>query len=63
MGCDDDVSGPLCRPGRVLLYACLHNPIPARDKDNQRLLIFTERRRIRLPAGSWRSERNRGNLR
>lgn len=38
MGCDDDVSGTECRPGRV--YAWLHNPVSARDKDNQRLLTL-----------------------
>lgn len=50
---------------RVGFYAWLHNPGSVRDKDNQRLLmlIFPKRRRIRLPADSWRSERNRGNLR
>jgi putative transposase len=31
------VSSPQCRPGRV---AWLHNPVPARDKDNQRLLTL-----------------------
>lgn len=33
MGCDDDVSGTECRPGRVLC-------VPACDKINQRLLML-----------------------
>lgn len=38
MGCDDDVSGTECRPAGF--YTWLYNPVSARDKDNQRLLIL-----------------------
>lgn len=48
---------------RAGFYAWLHNPVSVRDKDNQRLLMLIEWWRIRLSSGSWRSERNRGNLR
>lgn len=38
MGCHDNVSGTECRPAGF--YAWLHNPVCARDKDNQRLLTL-----------------------
>jgi len=38
MGCDDDVSGTECRPD--LVSAWLHNPVSARDIDNQHLLTI-----------------------
>ena len=46
-------------------YAWLHNPVSAHDKDNQRLLmlIHDSYSFSGLPASSWRSVRNRGDLR
>ncbi len=38
MGCDDDVSGTECRPGRVLCVSA--QSFSARDKDNPRLLML-----------------------
>ena len=38
MGCDDDVLGTECRLGQVLRVAA--QPVSARDKDNQRLLML-----------------------
>ena len=38
MGCDDDVSGT--EVARAGFFAWLHNPVSARDKDNQRLLML-----------------------
>ncbi|GKO02908.1 hypothetical protein NUBL17190_45880 [Klebsiella pneumoniae] len=52
---------------RAGFYVWLHTPVSARDKDNQRLLALV-RDSCSLSGGvyawgSWRPERNRGNLR
>ncbi len=59
MGCHDDVSGVVRCPGRV--YAWLHNPVSARDKDNQRLLTLI-RDSYSLSGGVYGYRRVHGDL-